>query len=457
MASFSSYEQLLLELVNRARLDPNGEAQTYGIALNAGLPAGTLSGVAKQVLAPQSLLNNSARGHSQWMINTDIFSHTGSSGSDPGQRMTSAGYQFGGDFWTWGENIAWTGTTGTPNVGQSTAEIHGNLFKSAGHRLNILNGDFRELGAGVLTGAFTSQGSAYNSVMATENFATSGSKAYITGVAIRDADFDNFYDIGEGRAGLSVVFKAGTAIVGSTATQAAGGYAFAADNTNLSVTFSGGGLAASVTATIAGGAQNAKVDLSGDNKILSSASTTLEAGAVSLKLLGVAHLNGFGNSANNSLEGNKGNNYLNGNAGNDTLSGSLGNDTLIGGAGKDVMYGGAGVDRFDFNAVSESSASAALRDQIRDWDAGGNADIIDLATIDAKAAAATANDTFVFLATKGAAFSGQGQVRWYWEDLAGTASDKTIIAINTDANKLTAEFHIEIAGLKAITAGDFTL
>ncbi len=46
------------------------------------------------------------------MLNTDVFSHTGANGSSAGGRVSAAGYAFTGA-WTWGENIAWRGTTGT--------------------------------------------------------------------------------------------------------------------------------------------------------------------------------------------------------------------------------------------------------------------------------------------------------------------------------------------------------
>ncbi len=39
-------------------------------------------------------------------------------------------------------------------------------------------------------------------------------------------------------------------------------------------------------------------------------------------------------------------------------------------------------------------------------------DDLDLATIDARAATAGTNDAFAFLAARGVAFTGAGQVRW---------------------------------------------
>ena len=58
MAEMTAQEQLILELINRARMNPLGEAQRFGIDLNAGLAAGTISAAAKQVLAANPLLNS---------------------------------------------------------------------------------------------------------------------------------------------------------------------------------------------------------------------------------------------------------------------------------------------------------------------------------------------------------------------------------------------------------------
>ena len=46
MAQPTAYEQYFLELVNRARANPGGEAARLGIDLNQGLAAGTISATA---------------------------------------------------------------------------------------------------------------------------------------------------------------------------------------------------------------------------------------------------------------------------------------------------------------------------------------------------------------------------------------------------------------------------
>ena len=193
MAQPTAYEQYFLELVNRARANPGAEAARLGIDLNQGLSSGTIANTAKQPLAMNQFLNDSAQAHSDWMLATDTFSHTGAGGSSPGDRMKAAGYSFTGS-WTWGENISisWGG-----GVGESAALVegfHDGLFGSAGHRTNILNDGFKEVGIGVGLGEYKGSTGAD----ATQNFARSGGATFLTGVAFDDKDGDRFYDPGEG-------------------------------------------------------------------------------------------------------------------------------------------------------------------------------------------------------------------------------------------------------------------
>lgn len=81
-------------------------------------------------------LNQAAQGHSFDMGCNFFLSHTGSDGSDPGLRIDNTGY-----YWlTWGENVA---------AGYSTAAtVMNGWMNSPGHRANILNGSFTEMGIG---------------------------------------------------------------------------------------------------------------------------------------------------------------------------------------------------------------------------------------------------------------------------------------------------------------------
>ena len=99
----SGEEQLVLELINRAREAPAVEAARLGVGLNDGLPAGTITSAPKPPLAPNQLLINTAVAHSQDMIDRNFFDHTNPDGLTAGDRITAAGYP-----WiAYAENIAW--------------------------------------------------------------------------------------------------------------------------------------------------------------------------------------------------------------------------------------------------------------------------------------------------------------------------------------------------------------
>ena len=190
MATPTAQEQLFLELINRARLDPLGEAARYGVTdLNSGLAPGQLNAAQKQVLAFNELLNDSADGHTAWMRSANKFQHESADGvTKAGTRMAAAGYSFSGTPSSWGENLAWAGSSGSIDANAYVLTLHQNLFKSALHRAATLKDSFKEIGIGAAAGPF--QG--FNSLVVTQNFAVSGPNAFVTGVAYNDTNGDNF-------------------------------------------------------------------------------------------------------------------------------------------------------------------------------------------------------------------------------------------------------------------------
>jgi Ca2+-binding RTX toxin-like protein len=336
---WTAEEQFMLELVNRARLDPAAEAARHGIALNQGLVAGTITAAAKSALAPDALLQDAASDHSLWMLAADSFTHTGPGGSDPGDRMSDAGYVFANG-WGWGENIAWRGSTGTLRADSTIGLQHGDLFLSPHHRENILGEGFRQLGIGQELGGFTLGGVTYTASMVTQDFAKSGPDVFLTGVAYSDADHDGFYSIGEGLAGVGFAIGAN-----ATATAAAGGYALKlAPGAGVGVTVTAaGGAVSEVLADLSAG--NVKLDLVDGTLLRSSGNLTLVSGVAAAELLGIADLTLAGNALANRLTGNRGDNVLTGLDGSDLLSGGIGNDTLYGGNNYDTIRGGDGDDQ----------------------------------------------------------------------------------------------------------------
>ncbi|MEM7756826.1 MAG: CAP domain-containing protein [Cyanobacteria bacterium P01_A01_bin.40] len=274
----SAYEQYLLELINRARLNPLAEANLWNIDLNDGLAAGTISEAAKQPLAFNLLLIDASRSHSQWMLDTDTFSHTGEGGSSPGDRIRDAGYQFTGS-WTWGENIGYTGTTGTLNVNNAVASVNEGLFKSSGHRKNILNNNFREIGLATLTGDYKG----YNSLMVTEKFARSGSNVFLTGVAFDDLVLDDdFYTVGEGLDGLKVkAVRQSDNRSFTTTTMASGGYQMALEAGTYNISFSDNNQTIGNTRQITIAGENIKLDLDTSNLMVEMTQQMGEIGQIS--------------------------------------------------------------------------------------------------------------------------------------------------------------------------------
>jgi Ca2+-binding RTX toxin-like protein len=352
----TAYEQYLIELVNRARLDPAAEAVLYGVDL------GTISPSSKQPLAANDLLLAAAEGHSQWMLDTDTFSHTGANGSDPGDRMAAAGYAFTGQ-WAWGENIAWQGTTGTLNLIGAIDAAYAALFRSEGHRENILNDTFQEVGMGLETGVMTDSGKNYNAAMVTQDFAKSGSGAFLTGVAYTDKDGNDFYTVGEGRGGVQIAAQLVGGATTSVTTDTPGGYDSKLGPGTYNVTMSGGGLPAALGMTITMANRNIKLDLLGTTAVACSASLIMGANLVGLTLLGTENLSGTGNALANVIEGNKGTNLIDGGAGADTLTGGAGNDTFVlkaGQANGDVIgdftgNGSAAGDSIKFDGFSSAA------------------------------------------------------------------------------------------------------
>ncbi|MBI4921153.1 MAG: type I secretion C-terminal target domain-containing protein [Devosia nanyangense] len=443
MANFTPREQLMLELVNRARMDPNGEAARYGITLNQGLAAGAISSTPKQVLAGNDQLRTAASSHSAWMINNDLFQHNellgtlGFAGVTPTARMTAAGYAFSGS-WSNGENIAFVGTTGALDATQAIYDEHRNLFLSThGHRQNLLMDNFREVGIGQVNGGFTQSGVTYNSSMITQDFTVSGSKVFVTGVVYNDTvSNDNFFTVGEQTASRAVTVTGGFA----DSTGPGGGYELGFTSGGAkTISFDLSGGAVSVKLTL--GSANLKVDVVNGTEVWTNASVaSLSTVVKELHALGISAMSLTGSAASEKIFGNSAANALSGAGGNDSLSGSGGNDSLIGGSGHDKLTGGSGADRFVFKAASESGLDAA-HDTIADFQDSG-ADVIDLSAV--------WSGTLTYRGIS--AFTGADQVR-----VTASGSD-VIVHVNLDADS-TDEMQILLTGTKLgdMLKGDFIL
>lgn len=382
--AISANEQYLLELINRARANPNAEASRYGIDLNDNLAPGTIDGTAKQPLAFESHLQQGAEGHSADMRDNSYFSHTGLNGSSATDRAEAAGW-FSIDpvYASYiGENISAQFRFTDGGSVEVIEAHHEGLFRSAGHRENILLGDYAEIGVGQQIGTSTYNGTTYPQASYVTELFGFGGRTYITGVAIDDTDNDSFYDVGEGLSGVEVSVT-GSGFSGETTTLGAGGYAIVVPGSGTyTLTFSGGGIGDDQSYTVNVNGENVKVDAIADDNVSGSGTGSgtgsggagnggTDSGGTSgggftgfdfdfmgdrnpNRIVGTGYnddivgLSGadtlLGKAGDDSLAGGGGFDALNGGPGNDSLHGGRSADTEAGGTGNDEMLGGAGFD-----------------------------------------------------------------------------------------------------------------
>ncbi len=253
----TAHEILMLELINQARQDPVGEAQRLGIDLNQDIAANQrISTDSKAPLAFNTILMEAARDHSDWMLNHNIFSHTGINGTSPADRAQAAGYASS----FVGENISWTGNTGAQiDLIASIHSQHDGLFLSPGHRVNILGEHYHEVGIGQREGHFTQEGNTFLTSMITQKFGRDFNSdfVFLTGVIYNDLDNNQFYTVGEGLSGVTVTVNGQ-----DFAAFEAGAYSIAVlPGRTYEVTFSGPHLSAPISQHITVGDENLKLDV----------------------------------------------------------------------------------------------------------------------------------------------------------------------------------------------------
>ena len=350
----------MLELINRARANPAGEfdALIADAATQTGVTAditaalryfnvdlalfrSQITGLAAvNPLAWNSALGQVARTHSAGMIAADSQTHFLPGEASLATRASLAGYQ---NMNRYAENIF--AYTEDPVQGHAGFYIDwgngpGGIQSPAGHRNNMLNPNMTEVGIGAL--ADTSGVTQVGPWVVTQDFASrTDYAAQLVGVVIDDADGDAFYDMGEGRGGITVT-AVGTMGRFTTTTWAAGGYQMVLAPGSYTVTFSGGSLDGTIVRTISFGMANLKLDALADD-------------AVPIN--------------NNWFIGTTAAEQLTGTIGDDLLVGVRGADTLTGRAGNDILIGEFTDDGFDAVAAQVYRLYRATLD--RAPDAGG--------------------------------------------------------------------------------------
>ncbi|WP_135507428.1 CAP domain-containing protein [Roseovarius aestuariivivens] len=327
-------EQVMLELINRIRLEPEREfdrlitdAETKTAVTPEISAALRFFNVDMALLKSQfdaltpaapvawnDSLAQSSDTHSQLMIFHDMQSHNLPNEADLLQRFIDAGYE---RIQRVAENIF--AFTEDPLHGHAGFVIDWGFSSTGiqtppGHRNTIMNSIYQEVGISMLeeTDPLTDVGP----LVVTQHLgARYGYAPQVLGVVYDDRDGDNAYDGGEGLGNVSVTLT-GDAGQFQTTSWSTGGYQIEVPSGAYTVTFSGDGLTGEITFETVLGDQNVKLDALADWAIEVAASPTL------------------------------GPDFLRGTAGNDTLAGLGGDDTIDGGIGADTMNGGPGSDLF---------------------------------------------------------------------------------------------------------------
>lgn len=275
-------EQHFLEQINRARAQPAAEglllknttdpdvtgAYTF-FGVDLDLMASEFAALSvRPPLAFHGQLLTAARNHAQYLFDNALQSHTGSGGTNAGNRITAAGYTWSG----YGENVysyadsVWHGHAGF-EVDWGNNPPSG-MQAGRGHRANIHSGTFREVGIGVIAGTKTVGMNTVGPLVVVQDFATrSGITPLITGVVYEDGNANNAYDPGEGVGGVTIrvyTVPGGTEVAYYAVSASAGGYAVPVPgNGSYSAVFtaSDGVTVLSTQAITVSGGANAKADV----------------------------------------------------------------------------------------------------------------------------------------------------------------------------------------------------
>ncbi|MEP7234376.1 MAG: CAP domain-containing protein, partial [Ignavibacteriota bacterium] len=271
-------EQVLLEMINRARANPTAEgirlanstdpdvvfSYTYWpshgdqhYATPANVKAAFATYPVRPPLAFNKKLIQAARGHSQDMITHNYQGHVDFDGTDLTGRYTKAGYN---GWFNIGENVAAYSNSIEFTHDALAIDFGDQNQQVLGHRTNMMNftgAIFTEVGIGALHGG-AGLPNEVGTIVTTQDFGLVPGPHFITGVVYGDDNHNDFYDVGEGMAGVKITVTSGSfEAVSSTS----GGYAIPFTSSGaVTVTASGGILSAPISHTVTLADENIKVD-----------------------------------------------------------------------------------------------------------------------------------------------------------------------------------------------------
>ncbi|WP_323032749.1 CAP domain-containing protein [Paracoccus sp. (in: a-proteobacteria)] len=281
-------------------------------------------------LAIEKRLNTAAEAHSRWMINADVFSHTGQGGSSARGRIEATGFALTGD-WMTAENIAYVSIQGESDLRDEIRQLHQMLMNSPGHYKSIMS-DADYIGIGLEVGYLKVNGRDHKVLMATQNFADTDAQVRI--------DTGTFAKLANPGVNQSMQTRADWL-------DSFNGQVFVTPGPSQNSVRNDDYRLTARHDVAFGGAGNDWMAGNGGND-------TLKGGAGHDRIIGGNGFNSLvGGAGNDTLQGGNGNDTLLGGEGRDQLRGGAGNDTLKGGAGLDTILGGSGADLLEGGAGND--------------------------------------------------------------------------------------------------------
>ena len=237
----SPHQQQYLEYLNRARADALTEADRLAAETDPDiLAAYSYYGITEQQIVDQfqwyvdngviarhaqplafnALLMTTAQLHTQDQFDQKFQGHNSSTnppapflpGYSLSQRVDAIGYAWSDlaeNVFSYADSVAqghagfdvdW-GTSSNPNDPAYNPAFNGQGMQNpAGHRKNIHDDRFKEVGIGVINGSNGPVGPQ----LVTQDFGNPGDATFVTGVVYEDLNGNQFYDLDEGRGGVRI-------------------------------------------------------------------------------------------------------------------------------------------------------------------------------------------------------------------------------------------------------------
>ncbi len=290
-ATPTNAEQETLELINRLRTNPQGELNRLFSSLSPltgrdanvdvavrffGTNAGILESqfaslVAVPPLAWNAELAAAAETHNNLVVQNQQQEHRFPGEADLLERTIAAGYAnpqlVGENIFAFSESPlfghAGLGIDWGDNDG-NTANGYGSGIQSPpGHRNNLMNPQFLEVGLSVIEGIPNT--SAVGPQSLTQDFGrrTNPGNPAVLGVVFNDSNADGRYNAGEGLPGVTIQVS-GPSGTFSVPTWSSGGYQLSVPSGTYTVTASGGGLGATKSVgQVSVGNNHVKIDFNG--------------------------------------------------------------------------------------------------------------------------------------------------------------------------------------------------